>query len=401
MSLRQRAVAAGAALAIHLLMLGPLADSGSTNLAQYFWGDAEAVLDGDRPYGDRGFEYPPLAIPVTVASALPGDSPHSYEVAFAWEMIGFDLAIVLMLAFGLGGDRRRVAGALTAYTLGILFLTGIGPLPASHLEKAPLPLARFDLVPGALALAAVLARTAGRSATWSAMLGLGAAVKAFPAILYPVLLRGERSLRRVIVAGLVPLAVAAALVLVLDDGFGSAISYHAGRELQIESLGASPILIADLLGAEVGTEFSSGSLNVVGGGAELLRALSLVVLVALYLLLVVAAWRSRAPLPEAATAALAIAVVFAPVLSPQFLLWLLPVSTAAYGLRLPNLVLLGAIVLTGYVLAYYGGAPDIETRFVLAQCARNAALLAYAALVVVPLLRRDPLPRPAAAGLPV
>ena len=46
-------------------------------------------------------------------------------------------------------------------------------------------------MPALFVLAAVLARDAARSATWSALLSLGAAVKAFPIFLYPALLRGE------------------------------------------------------------------------------------------------------------------------------------------------------------------------------------------------------------------
>ena len=65
-------------------------------------------------------------------------------------------------------------------------------LDPSLIDTAPLILVRFDLVPALFVLAAVLARDAARSATWSAMLSLGAAVKAFPIFLYPALLRGEQ-----------------------------------------------------------------------------------------------------------------------------------------------------------------------------------------------------------------
>jgi hypothetical protein len=96
----------------------------------------------------------------------------------------------------------------------------------------------------------------------------------------------------------------------------------------------------------------------------------------------VALERAAAP---AATAVLAVAVAFAPVLSPQFLLWLLPVSAAAFGLRVQNLVLLAAVVLTAVVLGRYDQVGDLSAGFVLPLAVRNALLLGFLALVVVSL----------------
>ena len=49
-----------------------------------------------------------------------------------------------------------------------------------------------------------------------------------------------------------------------------------------------------------------------------------------------AGWRSRVVEPRAGDRAAPVMVVFAPVLSPQFLLWILPVSACAYGLGAEN-----------------------------------------------------------------
>src|SRR3954466_9252117 len=94
-------------------------------------------------------------------------------------------------------------------------------LDPSLIDTGQLILNRFDLVPALFVLAAILARDRGRSATWSVLLSLGVAVKAFPLFLYPALLRGERNLRRVIVAGAIPLVLCAIAVLVTGDEFGS------------------------------------------------------------------------------------------------------------------------------------------------------------------------------------
>ncbi len=396
-----RAAALLVACVLHLALLAPLAGDGSAIVEGGFWSDADRTLNGEKPYDEVGFEYPPLALPLLLGPGVISDDADSFGGAFAWEMILADLAIVALIACALPGSPRRIWAALGAYTAGIVLLSGLGPLPDSAIDETPLALARFDLVPAALVLAAVLARAAGRSATWSALLGLGAAVKAFPAALFPVLARGERRWGRVVAGAAVPLVGAAALVLALGDEFGSAIGYHSGRDLQVEAVAASPILLAHLLGTGADAEFGSGSWNLVAGGAGAARLLSIVVLVAVYALTVRQVWRRRPPPLEAATAALVVIVVFAPLLSPQFLLWVLPVSAAAYGLRLPNLVLLAAFALTAYVLSYYGGVEELAPRFVLAVSARNALLLVYAGLVLAPLLIRAPAEGSRAAARPL
>ena len=390
-----RAPAIALAVAIHLIVLAPLAGDDSAVVSTAFREDAEASLDGEEPYGERDFEYPPLALPLLWGPAALSDDADGFELALAWEMIIADLAIVGMLGLGLRNPRRAY-GALAAYTVGIVVLSGAGPLPNSALEEAALPLARFDLAPAALALAALLAREASRSASWGALLGLATALKAYPAALFPVLARGEGRLRRAALAALVPLLGAAILVLTLGDSFGSAISYHTGRDLQVESLGASPLLLLHLLGVDATATFGAGSWNLEAPGAAATRLLSLAILLLAYVAVVRQAWVRQAPLFEAATAALAVVVVLAPVLSPQFLLWLLPVSAAAFGLRIPNLFLLAALALTAWVLNYYGGVQELEPGFVFAAAARNLLLAAYLALVMAPLFLREPAPgRPA------
>jgi Glycosyltransferase family 87 len=380
-SARDRTAAALIAAFLHLAVLAPLADGHSVIVGLIFQPEAEAILDGALPYRDRDFEYPPLAVPVLLAPALVSDQPAGYGEAFAWEMIGFDLAIVALLAFWLRASSARIAGALVVYTLGVFALSG-ALLPNSVLD-ASLPLARFDLVPAALVLAALLAREAGRSVTWSALLSLAGAVKAYPLLLYPVLLRGEARLGRVALAALVPLAVAAGVVLAIGDEFASAIGYHAERQLQIETVAATPLLLAHLFGAPARIEAGGGSYNLDAPGSEAARAISLILLAFGYALVVWIAWRWNAPLLPAATAVLAVAVAFAPVLSPQFLLWLLPVSAAAFGLRVQNLVLLAAVVLTAVVLARYDEVGDLSAGFVIPLAARNGLLLAFLALAVV------------------
>jgi hypothetical protein len=307
-------------------------------------------------------------------------------------MLAFDLAIVLLIGFGLPGDEGRVLSALGIYTAGVVTLSGV-VFSDSLIDTSPLILARFDLVPAFFVLAAVFARDARRSATWSALLSAGAAIKAFPLLLYPALLRGERNLARVIVAGAIPILACAAFVLILGDEFSSAITYHTQRALQVESVAASPFEIARVLGSHAQPVAGHGGFEVAAPGATLARWISVVLGTGIFGLVAYSGWRSRVSNLELVSALLAVMIAFSPVLSPQFLLWLLPVSACAYGLGRQNAVLLIAFVLTQVGLQHYDQAINsFGGAFVWPVAARNLCLLLYLWLVCAPIVREAPGP---------
>jgi Glycosyltransferase family 87 len=387
--LRWRATAAALVCALHLALFVPTIGEWSSILVNDFAPQARAIKDGDLPYRDQEIEYPPLSIPVLIAPAYFDDSTQGFIDGFMWEMLAFDLAIIVLIALALPGDGRRVLSALGVYTVGLVTLSGV-VLDRSLIDYGPLALDRFDLVPTLFVLAAVLARDRGRSATWSGLLSVGVAIKAFPLFLYPALLRGERNLRRAIIAGAVPLLLCATAVIVMGDEFGSAITYHTERTLQVESLGASAFELAHVLGASgVATGVGHGGFEISASGATAARWISIVLGVAGYLWLTWAGWRSRATNFELVCALLAVLVVFAPVLSPQFLLWLLPISACAYGLRKENLVLLAAILFTQSELKHYDGVDGLTGDFVWPLVIRNVLLLFYLGLVAAPIVRVD------------
>jgi hypothetical protein len=395
-AIRWRATAAALVCALHLALFAPTIGDWSSILVNDFAPQARAIKDGDLPYRDQQIEYPPLSIPVLIAPAYVEDSTQGFVDGFMWEMLAFDLAIIVLIALALPGDTRRVLSAIGIYTVGLLTLSGV-VLDRSLIDYGPLALDRFDLVPTLFVLAAVLARDRGRSTTWSALLSVGVAIKAFPLFLYPALLRGERNLRRVVVAGAVPLLLCVAAVIVMGDEFGSAITYHTERTLQVESLPASVFEVADVLGASgIATGVGHGGFEISASGATAARWISVVIGAAGYFWLVLAGWRSRATNFQLVTALLAVLVAFAPVLSPQFLLWLLPVSACAYTLGRENLVLLAALVLTQVELQNYDGVDTLTGSFVWPVAARNALLLVYLGLVAAPIVRSRSADRPIA-----
>ena len=387
MPLRWRATAAALVCALHLALFVPTIGDWSSILVNDFAPQAKAIKDGDLPYRDQRIEYPPLSVSVLIAPAYVDDSTQGFLDGFMWEMLAFDLAMIVLIALALPGETGRVLSALGIYTVGLLMLSGV-VLSRSLIDYGPLALDRFDLVPTLFVLAAVLARDRGRSAAWSGLLSVGVAIKAFPLLLYPALLRGERNLQRVIIAGAIPLLLCAGAVLVMGDEFGSAISYHTERTLQVESLGASAFEVAHALGASgITTGVGHGGFEISASGTTAVRWISVVLGAAGYLWLVGAGWRSRVTNFELVCALLAVLVVFSPVLSPQFLLWLLPISACAYGLRKENLLLLLAILFTQIELQHYDGVDSLSGSFVWPLAIRNVLLLVYLALVAAPIVR--------------
>jgi hypothetical protein len=381
---RWRATAAALVCALHLAVFVPTIGDWSSVLINDFAPQAQAIKGGDLPYRDQGIEYPPLSVPVLIAPIYLSDSTHGFVDGFMWEMLAFDLGIVVLISFGLPGDSRRVVSAVGIYTAGVVILSDV-VFSASLIDTAPLALARFDLVPALFVLAAVFARDRARSATWSGLLSIGTAIKAFPVFLYPALARGEKHPRRAVIAGAVPLALCAAGVLAIGDEFGSAITYHTQRALQVESLAASPFEVAHVLGTSgISSGVGHGGFEIHASDATAARWVSVVLGALVYLWVSITGWRSRATNLQLVTALLTVMVVFAPVLSPQFLLWILPVSACAYGLGKENAVLLAAFVLTQITLQHYDGVDSLNGSFVWPLAARNLALLVYLWLVLSP-----------------
>ena len=384
MAARWRATAAALVCALHLAVFVPTIGDWSSVLINDFAPQAQAIKGGDLPYRDQGIEYPPLSVPVLIAPIYLSDSTHGFVDGFMWEMLAFDLGIVVLISFGLPGDSRRVVSAVGIYTAGVVILSDV-VFSASLIDTAPLALARFDLVPALFVLAAVLARDRARSATWSGLLSIGTAIKAFPLFLYPALARGEKNPRRVVIAGTVPLLLCAAGVLAIGDEFGSAITYHTQRALQVESLAASPFEVAHVLGTSgISSGVGHGGFEIRASDATAARWVSVALGALVYLWVAIAGWRSRVTNLQLVTALLTVMVVFAPVLSPQFLLWILPLSACAYGLGKENAVLLAAFVLTQITLQHYDGVDSLNGSFVWPLAARNLALLVYLWLVLSP-----------------
>jgi uncharacterized membrane protein len=344
---------------------------------------AEPVLAGGLPYRDVFFEYPPLAAPVIALPGVAGTGEETFRLAFAVWMLVAAGALVLLcgaLAARTGGDRRRA-----------LFAAALAPVACGALLRT-----HFDLVPVALTLGALWLVCAARPRSGLALLGLGALVKGFPLVAVPVVLawllgRGRRreALEGAAACLAVVLAGVGAAVAVTPDGALDALSYHLERPVQIESLPAAVLLGLDGMGlgeaVSVSSHRSDGLLHPVDGAVAGVGVLALVLVVALIAALAARGdgGDERRRLVLAALAAVTAFAVLGKVLSPQFVIWVLPLGALAFAWRMHALAfaVLAALVLTQVEFpAHYFDVIAREPLALALVAVRDLVLLAVLAL---------------------
>ena len=380
--MRRALVVLAASFAVTFLVF-PWSDERVTDLFIYA-SNAGAFLDGGLPYRDVFFEYPPLAAPVIALPGVLGTGYDSYRLAFGLLMLLLAAAVLLLvraLARQTGGDERLAMAVVALAPL------ATGAMIRNH----------FDLAPVALTLAALLLLVRGRPVGGLAVLGLAVAVKGYPAVVAPVALawlfaRDER--RAALRGGLVLAAIAAAAVgaaaAVSPAGAHDALRWQTDRPVQVESIAG--VSLRALAGA--GHVQSNRSDGVEHPAAEALAAGVGAAGAALVALLAVGAARRPGPreLVLASLGAVAAFATFGKVLSPQYLVWVLPLAALALSWRMYALfgALAAATLLTfaEFPARYFdlvGGDPGA-----LALVACRDALLVAAVIACVRELARRP-----------
>jgi hypothetical protein len=306
----------------------------------------EAMTAGQVPYRDFRPEYPPAALPAFLLPALgPSDD---YRTLFEILMLACGMGIVALVAATL--VRVGVAGReLYAYVA----LAALAPLALGSVV-----LTRFDLLPALLTVAALAALVSGRDRLGLGVLGLATAAKLYPAVLLPVaLVYAARRGRQNVLAALVSFVGALLLcflpfLLLAPEGVWASIERQTGRPLQIESLGAALLLAGKQLGLYEPTVVSTfGSQNVSGSLPDRLASLQTLLQIVAVVAVWVAVARARDPIAGllcGSAAAVVAFVAFGKVLSPQFLIWLVPLvplAAAVSGLG-TTVLFVTALVLT-------------------------------------------------------
>ncbi len=271
-------------------------------------------------------EYPtPVPWLLWLPYGVTGGSRVGYLAAFIVFMLLLDAAFTWALWRAVGHDA--------AVDFWLVFVPLIGPL--SYL--------RFDILPAVLAGGALLA---ARRRPWitGALTGLGAALKLWPALLIPAFLAHKPD-RKPAAWGFVGVGVGLALISLVTGGWSrlvSPLTWQSGRGLQIESVWATPLMVARAVRPDrwVVDISKFQAYEIFGGGVNaLLRVSDAATVVGLAVIAALFVCAFRNPDPSAVAVALVILATVAVMtvtnktLSPQYLLWMGGPVAALLALR--------------------------------------------------------------------
>ena len=369
-----RASAAGALFVVcwGLLHVGLFAReyhklSGDVSIYQSY---GVALRDGEVPYRDIAIDYPPGALPAFLPAAWPRGGIAPFELA----MLACGVALVVLLALAGAGSPG-------------LLLAGLSPLLIGDLLRT-----RFDLWPAALVTGAFVALLADRHRVGWALLGAAVAAKGYAICLLPVAAvwtarrRGGAELIRagawgaaVVAAAFVPLAVLA------PHGMWVSVWGQLSRPLQVESLAGALLIAAGHPRIAAG----HGSDNIAGAGGGVLGAAVAVVGLGVLVWCWVTFARgepTRARCCRYAAASLCAFVAFGKVLSPQYLIWLLPLVALVPGRRGVAAcgLFVAACLITHWWIPSRYYEYVLERRWSGVVLARDLVLVALAALLAWP-----------------
>jgi uncharacterized membrane protein len=283
-----------------------------------FYDIAAKLLAGQLPYRDFS-AYPPLALVFFVLPRLNGSSFADYYAGWQIEIFVCDLVVLWLLHAIARRSNQRPAWVLAGYTL---FVLAVGPI-VFH---------QFDLFPAAMTVAAIYAFQRGKDTAGWIALTAGALTKLFPLLLIPIFAfpalraRDRRSLVRaaIAIAGTI-LVVLLPLLVTAPASLLSMFAYHTGRGIHVESTYGGLLLAADKLHlTHVGLYERFGSWQLSGSGPDVLTPLSTVLFLAVLALVYRLVWKKQVAPTTAAAAVIASAIVTSKVLSPQYLIWLVP-----------------------------------------------------------------------------
>jgi hypothetical protein len=323
----------------------------------------ERVMDGEIPYHDFYMEFPPGALPAFVAPAA--ISERHYVKTFKWLMTAFGCLSLIAAA--------AVLTLLRATT--IRFSVALGAIVAAPPLLGHVYLNRYDPWAAALVSLALLFLLVPRIRLAFGLLALAVTAKIYAVAALPVAairvwrMGGRREFTRGAVAFLVVGAIVVVpFAVVAFGGLGFSFYTQSTRPLQVESLGASILLVADKLGLYdahmIGGKANSIDLD--GALPTVVGVLTSILVVAAILAVIAAYFRGADDAERFVTAfvaSIAAYVALFKVFSPQYVTWLIALVPLVAGRRalLATGLFLAAVLLTQIEL--YGfipvhGVPD-------------------------------------------
>ncbi|HZS25131.1 MAG TPA: hypothetical protein VFA30_09120 [Gaiellaceae bacterium] len=346
------------------------------------------MQDGLWPYHQFFFDWPPGSVLPVLWPVLPPGSYydwfHVFDAAYAICALG---AVAYVLA-ALGARGVRLYGGVIAAAS---FPFALGAISINSL----------DYWPALFATAGLGALLVGRDRLAFGLLGFGVVAKVYPVVMLPVALvwvwrrRGRaQALWSLAAAAAVVVAVSLPFLIVGYSGLGFSTYTQFKRGLQMESLPATLLLVGSRLGIHhvhvvVGSPYSLNVAGRVGDAAGLLFTLVLVAALLWVYLAYVAGRDEPQRLVNACVAAVAAYVAFNRVLSPQYLVWLIPLVPLVGGAW--GLVAVACLFLAcGLTMTWFPGRfwhlvhVSPVAWFALA---RNIAVVAVFVAVFMPVLR--------------
>jgi uncharacterized membrane protein len=325
-----------------------------------YQGYAEKLLHGALPYRDVFVEYPPGAFAVFLPPTAFGAGHYNAAFKALMALCGaLTIVLVALVLAELGASRRRIGVAVALLALAPIAL-------------GPISLNTYDAWPALLTVLALWLLLRRHDLPAFAVLGLAVSAKVYPLVLVPLaawLVWRHAGARRTAIALGVLVVVATAVVAPFaayaPHGVFESFRSQATRGLQVESFGASLLLVLDRLGlydAEVvrttgvaGRNLAGGAADAVAAGLLVLEAVAVATVWGLY----ARARDARELLPAAFAAAVAGFLAFTKVFSPQYLVWLLPLVVAAGSLVAVALAA-AAVVLAQVWFFHYGALFRLE-----------------------------------------
>ena len=263
------------------------------------------------------FEYP---TPVVWILWLPYGASLGSRVGYLIAFVVLMLALDALFTYALWRSTGRRHD--TSIDFWLIFVPLIGPL--AYL--------RFDMLPAVLAGGALLA---ARRKPWitGALTGLGAAIKLWPALLIGAFM-SYRSDRRPAGVAFIVVGFGLALISLIFGGWSRLISpltWQSNRGLQIESIWATPLMLARALRPDQWIVDISQyqAYEIFGPGVDawvMISSIATLLGLALIVLLTIRAFRFDGSTPTAIgfviLATVAIMTITNKTLSPQYLLWM-------------------------------------------------------------------------------
>lgn len=295
-------------------------------------GWANVMTGGSFPANDPQWQYPPAAALVMLAPKLISHVGLGYVNSFFIIALAADAVVFLLLL----GQADRIS----AETMRTPHLSGAWAWVLGIFALGPIVLMRYDVIVTALAVGGMIATVGSASRrtpesaekrTWvlrGFLLGLGAVVKVWPAVLLAGVPGGRRGLRALLSAVGGALVVCGLLIAAMPGAL-SFLNHQSSRGIEVEAVFASPFMIASWFGYPIRTVHEDGNFQLAGPGTSFVASSAILLTVLGFG--IVLWWRVRrfdasrwtpGLMYDAGFAVLLVMVVTSRVLSPQYMIWL-------------------------------------------------------------------------------